>query len=78
MADKIRVFSPNGVVTFETCPVCGKEDVKLEHGCLSIVNLTSGEVQNTQTYEHYWHCPECGDEISIVGYICPECLEKEE
>lgn len=53
------IFTPNGKVTFETCPVCGEPNVKVEHGWGETSCFTEGPM-------HSWHCPECGDEIVAV------------
>lgn len=55
-------MQPNGVITHEICPECQEPDVKVEHG-----SDDNGKPM------HYWHCPECGDSISIVCYDCPDC-----
>ncbi len=67
----LKCFTPNGIVTEETCPVCDTLAVKVEHGHKTLI--VNGKVQKTNTCQHYWHCSECGDELVIVGYDCELC-----
>ena len=55
-------FAPNGVVTYEDCPVCGAPNMRVEHG-------KSGR----GSLQHYEHCTECGDSMPIVCYDCTFC-----
>ena len=58
-----RYFAPNGIVTYEDCPVCGMPDMRVEHG-------KSGR----GSLQHFEHCTECGDSMPIVCYDCEHCL----
>ena len=62
--DQGHYFVPNGIVTYEDCPVCGAPDMRVEHG-------KSGR----GSLQHFEHCPECGDSMVIVCYDCPHCLK---
>jgi transposase-like protein len=55
-------FVPNGIVTYEDCPVCGAPDMRVEHG-------KSGR----GSFQHFEHCAECGDSMPIVCYDCEYC-----
>ena len=55
-------FIPNGIVTYEDCPVCGAPDMRVEHG-------KSGR----GSFQHFEHCTECGDSMPIVCYDCAFC-----
>lgn len=55
-------FAPNGIVTYEDCPVCRAPDMRVEHG-------KSGR----GSPQHYEHCTECGDSMPIVCYDCQFC-----
>lgn len=69
-------FAPNGIVTYETCPVCQEPDVQVEHGRRILYRNGARYDAGPQ---HYWHCPECGDSMVIVGHDCPHCsLVREE
>ena len=57
-----RYFAPNGIVTYEDCPVCGTPDMRVEHG-------KSGR----GSLQHHEHCTECGDSMPIVCYDCVFC-----
>lgn len=54
----------NGNVTYETCPVCQEENIKIEHGSVD----GFGEKP-----AHYEDCPNCGTHIVRVLYDCPHC-----
>ena len=69
------MFQPNGRITHETCPVCGEESVEVEHG---YVLGAYGRAAGRKFFQHYWHCPSCGDFMSYVMYDCPECLSEEQ
>jgi uncharacterized protein with PIN domain len=60
----VKAFSPNGKVTFETCPVCQEPDVRVEYG--DEVELVNGEWRETGLPQKFWHCPECGDSVATV------------
>lgn len=60
----IRAFSPDGAVTFESCPVCQELDVKAEHG--EEVEIIDGVAHSTGIEQRLWHCPVCGDSIAMV------------
>lgn len=60
----IRVFSPDGVVTFEMCPVCQEPGVRVEHG--EAANLIDGIAYGTRIEQKLWHCPNCGDSVATV------------
>lgn len=57
-----RYFAPNGIVTYEDCPVCEAPDMKVEHG-----KGGRGFLQ------HFEHCTECGDSMPLVCYDCQAC-----
>lgn len=57
-----RYFAPNGIVTYEDCPVCGAPDMRVEHG-----------KDGRGSFQHFEHCTECGDSMPIVCYDCPAC-----
>lgn len=60
---ELRYFAPNGIVTYEDCPVCGAPDMRVEHG-------KSGR----GSLQHFEHCTECGDSMPIICYDCEHCL----
>ena len=68
---RIYVFSPNGVVTRETCSVCETPGVKVEHGRESI--LEDGKCHNTGSLQHLETCSLCGESMPIVCYDCQDC-----
>lgn len=55
-------FIPNGIVTYEDCPVCGAPNMRVEHG-------KSGR----GSFQHFKHCTECGDSMPVVCYDCIFC-----
>ena len=57
-----RYFAPNGIITYEDCPVCGAPDMRVEHG-------KSGR----GSLQHFEHCLECGDSMPFVCYDCTFC-----
>lgn len=64
-------FSPDGIVTFETCPVCLMSGVKVEYGKEVHVDIDTGIVMTGTVVKEtkkmkLWHCPECGDSLVIV------------
>lgn len=67
----VKCFSPNGIVTEETCPVCQEPGIQIEHG--REVLLEDRQRRDTGRYQHYEHCPECGDSTPIVCYDCEHC-----
>jgi len=58
-----QYFAPNGIVTYEDCPVCRAPNMRVEHG-------KSGH----GSLQHFEHCIECGDSMPIVCYDCEHCL----
>lgn len=49
--------------TQETCPVCGTEDVKVEHA-----------IDEHDHPVHIWHCPVClNTGPALVCWACPTC-----
>lgn len=63
----IGAFSPDGTVTFETCPVCLMPDVKVEHGKEVYIDADAGTIVREARKMKLWHCPECGDSLVIVA-----------
>lgn len=59
---ELRYFAPNGIVTYEDCPVCGAPDMRVEHGKSGWGSL-----------QHFECCTECGDSMPIVCYDCKYC-----
>jgi predicted RNA-binding Zn-ribbon protein involved in translation (DUF1610 family) len=68
----MRCFTPNGTVTFETCPVCREPGVEVEHGYEADVDLKGNVTTDTALHQHLWHCPECGDSLAWV-VNCQAC-----
>lgn len=70
----ITCFTPNGQITYETCPFCQEPDVKVEHGQETLASDHDGTIKDFRDLgpQHYWHCPECGDSFVIV-LDCPLC-----
>lgn len=49
--------------TWDTCPVCGMEEIKVEH-----------TVDEHDHPVHIWHCPVCRDTApTLVCWACPTC-----
>ncbi len=64
----VLTMYPNGVVSYETCPECGTEDVRVEHGH-----------DEHGLPMHYWHCDGDGCENKgMVPYLgdCAKCEEE--
>jgi len=57
------IITMSGKVTHEPCPVCGKPDMKVEHGR-----------DEHDSNRHIETCSECGESLPIVCYDCPDCL----
>lgn len=55
-------FVPNGIITYEDCPVCGTPNMRVEHG-----------KTGRGSFQHFEHCTECGDSMPIVCYDCEFC-----
>ena len=49
-------------LTTEPCLTCQHPDATCEHG----LRDQFGPI-------HIWNCPECGEELLILCYDCPEC-----
>ena len=64
-----KAFSPDGIVTYEQCPVCREPDVKVEHG--EEVELVDGGAHGTGVEQNLWHCPNCGDSVATVIRLEP-------
>jgi predicted RNA-binding Zn-ribbon protein involved in translation (DUF1610 family) len=64
-------FTPSGHVTHEECPICGRLNVKVEHGHRTRLQPDQ-KPQNIGLAEE-WHCPDCGTRTVIVGFDCPHC-----
>ena len=74
----MRVFTSNGVVTYETCPCCREPDVKVEHGHDTLITFDEdGRVVETRNLglQHYEDCPVCGISMPLVCYDCEHCQE---
>lgn len=53
------------MITYEKCPVCQTEGMKVEHG-----------YKNPEdNFIHIEHCPECGTHYPVICYNCRHCEE---
>jgi predicted RNA-binding Zn-ribbon protein involved in translation (DUF1610 family) len=65
-------FTPNGIVTIETCPVCEETGAKVEHGHEADIDNEGNATVIAGRSRHLWHCPECGE--SLVWVVnCQAC-----